>query len=391
MEYKIQVTTAFGLEAVTKREMQDLGIEQITVEDGHLETNGDEYTIAKLNIWLRTADRVRIVFGRFKAYTFTELFDRTHALPWEDLIPPNGEFPVDGKSYKSKLFSISDSQAIVKKAMVEKLKKTHQLDWFPETGARFPIEVSLRNDIATITVDTSGESLHKRGYRKGQGKAPLKETLAAAMVLLSYWNKDRTLHDPFCGSGTIPIEAAMIARNIAPGLDRAFTLTEFSDVFKKAFADVKKEAFQAVDYDTPLYIYGSDIDHRQVLTARDNAARIGLEEDITFFVKDIRDVDLLDKYGVCITNPPYGARISDEEEAKELANALGHRFKDLPTWSVYALSPIEEFEALYGKKADRRRKLFNGDLKVQYYQYYGPRPPKDFNYASAKVFDKKTD
>lgn len=384
-QYRIQVTTAFGLEAVTKREMQDLGIEKIDVEDGHLECDGDETTIARLNLWLRTADRVRIVFGRFKAFTFTELFDQTKALPWEELIPPTGEFPVDGKSYKSKLFSISDSQAIVKKAIVEKLKETHKLEWFPETGPKFPLEVSIRKDVATLTVDTSGTSLHKRGYRKGQGKAPLKETLAAAMVLLSYWNKDRTLHDPFCGSGTIPIEAAMIARNIAPGIDREFTMTEFSDRFKKAFADEKKKAFEAVDYDTPLYIFGSDVDHRQVLTARDNAARIGLEEDITFFVKDIRDVDLLDKYGVCITNPPYGARISDADEAEELARVLGKRFNALPTWSVYALSPLENFETLYGKPADRRRKLFNGDLKVQYFQYYGPRPPKDYNYAEAKV------
>lgn len=384
MEYKIQVTTAFGLEAITKREMQALGFTEIQVEDGHLETVGDETAVAKLNLWLRTADRVRIVFGRFKALTFTELFDQTHALDWGGLMPKDASFPVDGKSYKSKLFSISDSQSIVKKAIVEKMKMRYGGDWLAETGAKFPIEVSIRKDIASITVDTSGTSLHKRGYRKAQGKAPLKETLAAALISLSYWNPDRTLHDPFCGSGTIPIEAAMVGRNMAPGLDREFTAQHFSPEFKEAFDLEKKEAFSAIDYDRKLFILGSDIDHRQVLTARDNAARIGLEEDITFFVKDVKDLDLLDKYGVAITNPPYGERISDEEGAEQLIKEFGKLFAQLPTWSVYALSPMENFETLYGKPADRKRKLFNGDLKVNYFQYYGPKPDADFNFASAK-------
>ncbi len=384
MEYTIQVTTAFGLEAITKREMQALGFDEITVEDGHLETTGDEAAIAKLNLWLRTADRVRIVFGRFKAMTFTELFDRTNALDWPSLLPKDANFPVDGKSYKSKLFSISDSQAIVKKSIVEKLKKAYGGDWLPETGAKYPIEVSIRKDIASITIDTSGGSLHKRGYRKAQGKAPLKETLAAALIALSYWNPDRTLHDPFCGSGTIPIEAAMVGRNMAPGLDREFTAREFNETFREAFDAEKKAAFGQIDYDRKLYIMGSDIDHRQILTARDNATRIGLEDDITFFVKDIKELDLLDKYGVAITNPPYGARIGDEESVEALIKEFGRIFSALPTWSVYALSPVENFESLFGKKADRKRKLFNGDLKVDYFQYYGPKPDADFNYASAK-------
>lgn len=380
MNYTLQVTTAFGLEAVTKREMQDLGYTDIQVEDGHLEITGGAQDVARLNLWLRTADRVRIVYGRFPATTFTELFDRTHNLSWAELLPADAEFPVDGRSYKSKLFSISDSQAIVKKAIVEKLKLAYRTDWFQETGVRFPLEVAIRKDIASITVDTSGESLHKRGYRKAQGSAPLKETLAAALVLLSYWNKERTLHDPFCGSGTIPIEAAMIGRNMAPGLDRAFAAQFFSDAFAEAFAAEKKKAFAAIDYDTPLYLAGSDIDHRQVLTARDNAARIGLEDDITFFIKDVRELDLLDKYGVCITNPPYGTRLGDTEEARRLIREFGEKFRSVPSWSVYALSPLEDFETLYGKPADRKRKLFNGDLKVDYFQYYGPRPPADYSF-----------
>lgn len=384
MNYILQITTAFGLEAVAKREMQALGFQNITVEDGHLETEGGPQDIARLNLWLRTADRVRIVFGRFRAESFTELFDGTYALPWADLLPVDAEFPVDGRTYKSKLFSISDSQAIVKKAIVEKLKQAHQVDWFAETGVKFPLEVSIRKDIASITVDTSGESLHKRGYRRAQGAAPLKETLAAALLSLSYWNPERTLHDPFCGSGTIPIEAAMIARNMAPGLDRAFAAQHFSEDFAHAFAEEKKKAFAAIDYDRRLYIAGSDIDHRQVLTARDNAARIGLEDDITFFIKDVKELDLLDKYGVCVTNPPYGARLSDAEEAEELIRAFGQKFQSVPTWSVYALSPAGNFEALYGKTADRKRKLFNGDLKVNYYQYYGPRPPADYSYKKGE-------
>lgn len=380
MKDRIQVTTAFGLEAVTRREMQDLGFSDIRVEDGHLETVGGPAEVARLNLWLRTADRVRMIIGRFPATSFTELFDKTHALPWQELLPKDAEFPVDGRSYKSKLFSISDSQAIVKKAIVEKLKKAYHMDWFEETGARFPLEVAIRKDIATITLDTSGESLHKRGYRKAQGAAPLKETLAAALLLLSYWNPERTLHDPFCGSGTIPIEAAMIGRNMAPGLDRDFAAQHFSEAFARAFSEEKKKAFAAIDYDKRLYISGSDIDHRQVLTARDNAARIGLEEDIVFFIKDVKDLDLLDKYGVCVTNPPYGARLGETGAAQELVQNFSKKFQSVPTWSVYALSPLENFETLYGRPADRKRKLFNGDLKVNYYQYYGPRPPADYSY-----------
>lgn len=380
MDYQIQVTTAFGLEAVTRREMQALGFSDIQTKDGHLETQGGAREIARLNLWLRTADRVRLVFGRYPATSFTELFDGAYALPWTELLPPDAAFPVDGRSYKSKLFSISDSQAIVKKAIVEKMKEAYKTDWFSESGVVFPLEVSLRNDIATITVDTSGDALHKRGYRKAQGEAPLKENLAAALLLLSYWNPERTLHDPFCGSGTIPIEAAMIGRNMAPGLDREFAAQFFSDDFAKAFAAERKQALSVIDYDRRLFLFGSDIEHRAVLSARDNAANIGLEEDITFFIKDVKELDLLDKYGVCVTNPPYGARLGKEEEAEALIRTFGRKFQSVPSWSVYALSPLERFESCYGKPADRRRKLYNGDLKVDYFQYYGPRPPKDYKY-----------
>lgn len=380
MAFVLQITTAFGLEAVVKRELYDLGYETVQVEDGHLEIKGSYEDVAKLNLWLRAADRVRIVVARFPAKSFEDLFQGVTRLPWGDLMPVTAKFPVDAKSYKSALFSLSDIQSIAKKAIVESMKKKYNTGWFEETGALFPIEVGIRRDIASVTLDTTGVSLHKRGYRTAQGAAPLKETLAAALLLLSYWNPDRTLHDPFCGSGTIPIEAAMIARNIAPGLDRSFAGQEFGDAFAREFIRVRKEALSVIDHKKRLYILGSDIDHRQVLTARDNAARIGLGDDITFFIKDIRELDLLDKYGVCITNPPYGDRLADAEEADALIRAMGSLFGALPTWSVYALSPSEEFEALYGKPSDRKRKLFNGDKKVWYYQYYGPRPPRDFDY-----------
>lgn len=369
-------TTTFGLEAICKRELIDLGYKNLVVENGKVKFTGDERDIVKANIWLRTADRVLLTMGEFKALTFDELFERTKALPWDEWIREDGNFIVEGKSIKSKLYSISDCQRIVEKAVVEKLKTKYNVEWFKKTGPKYIIEVSLLNDMATLTIDTSGDGLHKRGYRDRAGDAPIKETLAAAMILLSYWNKDRVLFDPFCGSGTIPIEAAMIGRNIAPGLDRSFVSDEWPRIKKEYWTEIKKEAFSLIDNETKLHILGCDIDKRSILRARDNAANFGLGEDIAFFMKDMRDVDLKDEYGVVITNPPYGERMGEKQEVHRLYRDLGSKFSEFKTWSVYVITAEEEFEKLYGKKADRKRKLYNGRIKVDYYQYYGPRPPK---------------
>lgn len=369
-------TTTFGLEAVCKRELMDLGYEKVEVENGKLTFKASKRDIAKTNIWLRTADRVLLKMGEFKALTFDELFERTKALPWEEWIPEDGNFVVEGKSISSKLFSISDCQRIVEKAIVEKLKTKYDVSWFEKTGAKYTVEVSLLKDIATLTIDTSGEGLHKRGYRDRAGDAPIKETLAAAMILLSYWNKERTLLDPFCGSGTIPIEAAMIGKNIAPGLDRNFAAEEWPNIDKEFWTEEKRRAFKAIDNDVKLDILGCDIDKRSILRARDNAANLGLEDDIQFFMKDMRDVDLKNEYGVVITNPPYGERMGEDEEVQELYTDLGDKFREFDTWSMYVITSEEDFEKLYGRKADRKRKLYNGRIKVDYYQFYGPRPPK---------------
>lgn len=369
-------TTTFGLEAVCKRELMDLGYSDMKVENGKISFNGTERDITITNLWLRTADRVLLKMGEFKALTFDELFERTKALPWDEWIPEDGNFVVEGKSIDSKLFSISDSQRIVEKAIVEKLKTKYNVEWFQKTGAKFTVEVSLLKDIATLTIDTSGEGLHKRGYRDRAGDAPIKETLAAAMILLSYWNKERTLLDPFCGSGTIPIEAAMIGRNMAPGIDRSFAAEGWERVPKEYWVEERRRALQAIDNETELHILGCDIDKRSILRARDNAANMGLEDDIQFFMKDMREVDLKNEYGVVITNPPYGERMGEKEEIQQLYKDMGEKFRELDTWSTYVITSDEDFEKLYGKKADKKRKLYNGRIKVDYYQIYGPRPPK---------------
>lgn len=369
-------TTTFGLEAVARRELEALGYDNIKVENGRVIFEGSEEDIAKANIWLRTAERVFVRLGEFKALSFEELFDRTKELPWDEWLTEDANFIVEGKSVNSKLYSISDCQRIVEKAVVEKLKTRYKRDWFDKTGPRYTIEVSILKDVASLTIDTSGEGLHKRGYRDRAGDAPIKETLAAAMILLSYWNKDRVLFDPFCGSGTIPIEAAMIGRNIAPGLDRSFDAEEWPRVKKEYWAEARKEAFSLIDNDSKLHILGSDTDKRSILRARDNAANLGLEDDIAFFMKDMRDVDLHDDYGVVITNPPYGERIGEREEVHALYKDFGEKFRALDSWSIYLITSEEKFEDLYGKKASRKRKLYNGRIKVDYYQYYGPRPPR---------------
>lgn len=378
MEAVFIATTVLGLEAIVKRELIKLGYEDLVVKDGRVEVKAPLEDAAKLNINLRCAERVLLKFGEFKALTFDELFEKTKALPWEDLLTEDALFPVEGRSHQSKLFSISDCQRIVKKAIVEKLKQSYHTDWFEEEGPRFRIEISMLKDIATITIDTSGDALHKRGYRDRAGDAPLKETLAAAMIELSYWNPSRTLYDPFCGSGTILIEAAMIGKNIAPGIDREFDAQYWPVIGEEVFKRERREALNRIDHSVKLHLLGSDIDKRSILRARDNAENIGVNEDIQVFMKDMRDVDLEDNYGVVITNPPYGERMGDLGEVEELYLDFGRKMKDFETWSVYLLTSYERFEKLYGKKADRKRKLYNGRIKVDYYQFYGPRPLKDF-------------
>lgn len=372
---EIIATTNFGLEAVTKRELIDLGYDDLKVSDGKVEFTGTLRDIAILNLNLRTAERVLIKIASFKAMSFEELFNKTFKINWEEILPVDGNFIVQGKSVKSQLFSISDCQRITEKAIIKKLQETYKVDWFEKSKDRYKIEVSLFKDIATITLDTSGDGLHKRGYREASYKAPISETIAASLVLLSYWKSDRMLCDPFCGSGTIPIEAAMIAKNIAPGLMRKFDFEKFFFMDEKIIKEEKKRCYANIDYEKKLEIFASDISPAAISIAKNNAEILGLEEDIKFFEKDIRELDLPDDYGVIITNPPYGIRIG-VEEAPDLIKELGELYKTIPTWSLYAITADEEFEKQLGKKCDRKRKLYNGRIKTDYYQYYGPRPPK---------------
>lgn len=367
-------TSTFGLESVVKKELINLGYKDLSVENGKVTFKAEEKDIPIVNLWLRSADRVLLKMGEFKATSFEELFEKTKALPWDEWITEDGEFTVEGKSVNSKLYSISDSQAIVKKAVVEKLKTKYHTEWFKETGAKFTIEVSLLKDVATLTIDTSGPGLHKRGYRIKSVEAPLKETLAAALVQLSYWNRDRLLIDPFCGSGTIPIEAAMIGKNIAPGLNRSFASENWPRVKKEYWHEARRKAWDAMLKDVKLNIIGCDIDKKAIEIAKENAYSIELEKDIRFINKDFRDFDFRDNYGIIICNPPYGERIGEREEVKAIYRDMGRIFGHLDTYSIYVLTSNEDFEMLYGKKADKKRKLYNGRIKVDYYQYFGPKP-----------------
>lgn len=370
---KLIATTNIGLEAVTKRELLDLGYEDLEVSDGKIKISCQLKDIAILNLRLRTAERVLLLIDSFRAETFEELFDKVFEISWWDYIAEDDQFIIQGRSRKSKLFSISDCQRITEKAIIEKLKMKYKVSWFEKSGPRVKIEVSLLNDIAEITLDTSGDGLHKRGYREVNYKAPLSETIAASLVKLSFWKKDRILADPFCGSGTIPIEAAMIEKNIAPGLMRDFDFVKFKFFDEELFKKEKKKCYSEIKYDEKLEILASDVSHKAIQIARANAEILGLEEDISFFQKDIRDLDLPDDYGVIITNPPYGERIG-KEDVDELNKELGELARSLKTWSYYIITANENFEKNFGKKADRNRKLYNGRLKTYYYQYYGPKP-----------------
>ncbi|MBN9653032.1 class I SAM-dependent RNA methyltransferase [Halobacillus sp. GSS1] len=368
-------TAAMGLEAIVGKEVKALGYEDIQIENGRVVFEADVSAIPRANLWLRTADRVKLLVGRFKATSFDELFENTKALPWEAFIEEDGEFPVVGKSVKSKLYSVPDCQSIVKKAIVERLKVKHGIDsWLKETGAFYRVEVAIHKDEALLTIDTSGSGLHKRGYRVGQGEAPLKETLAAALVQITNWSPDQPFVDPFCGSGTIAIEAALIGQNIAPGFNREFASENWGFIPQKAWDAAFQEAEDAANYDQSLQIFGSDIDPDLIEIAKKNAMEAGLGELITWKQMQMSDFKPKQENGYLVSNPPYGERMGEREEVEQMYRNLGTIMRDHPSWSVYILTSHEGFEKLYGKPATKKRKLFNGFIKTDYYQYFGRKP-----------------
>lgn len=368
----------FGLESVLKREVLDLGYEISSVEDGRVSFWGDAQAICDANVFLRTAERILLKVGAFKAETFEELFDKTKAIPWEHYIPKDGKFWVTkAASVKSKLFSPSDIQSIMKKAMVERLKQKYHVEWFAEDGASYPVRVFLMKDIVTIGIDTSGTSLHKRGYRQMTVKAPITETLAASLIMLTPWKKDRILVDPFCGSGTFPIEAAMMAANIAPGMNRSFTAEDWENLIpKKAWYDAMDEAHDLVNTDIDVDIQGYDLNPDAVKAARQNAKDAGVEQLIHFQERAVKDLRHPKKYGFIITNPPYGERLEEKKDLPVLYKEFGESFKRLDTWSAYMITSYEEAEKYFGRKADKNRKIYNGMLKTYFYQFQGPKPPR---------------
>ena len=368
----------FGLEALLKREIDDLGYDITEVADGRVTFLGDEEALCRANIFLRTAERILIKIGSFHAETFEELFQGTKALPWEEYIPADGRFWVaKAASVKSQLFSPSDIQSIMKKAMVECMKEVYHVEWFPEDGDSFPVRAFLMKDEVTVGLDTTGDSLHKRGYRKLTAKAPIAENLAAALIMLTPLNGSRILVDPFCGSGTIPIEAAMMAANMAPGMHRHFTAEGWGHIVgEEVWRDAFEEAEDLVDMDVEPDIQGYDIDDDMVNIARANARLAGVEKLIHFQRRDVAQLSHPKKYGFLITNPPYGERMHDREELPELYETIGKRFRELDSWSMYLISAYENAERYIGRKADKNRKIYNGMMKAYYYQYLGPKPPK---------------
>lgn len=368
----------FGLEAVLKREILDLGYEIAKVEDGRVTFYGDAGAVCYANIFLRTAERILWKVGSFRAVTFEELFERTRELPWEAYIPKNGRFWVTkAASVKSKLFSPSDIQSIMKKAMVRRLGECYRMEHFPEDGAPYPVRVFLMKDEVTVGIDTSGVSLHKRGYREVSGKAPITETLAAALIMLTPWQRDRILVDPFCGSGTFPIEAAMIAADIAPGMNRSFTAEKWTNLIpKKLWYDAAEEAGDRIRDNVDADIQGYDVDRSVIKIARRNAKEAGVEHLIHFQERDVRELNHPKKYGFVITNPPYGERLEEKEALPGLYRAFGESFNRLDSWSAYMITSYEEAEKYFGRKADKNRKIYNGMLKTYFYQFHGPKPPK---------------
>lgn len=376
--YELIAPCHFGLEAVLKKEILDLGYEISQVEDGKVTFLGDAEAICRANIFLRTTERILLKVGSFRATSFEELFQGTKALPWEEYIPQDGRFWVKkANSIKSKLFSPSDIQSIMKKAMVDRMKQGYGVSVIPETGADYPVRVSLYKDIVTVALDTTGESLHKRGYRKLTSKAPIEETLAAALIMLTPWNKDRILVDPFCGSGTFPIEAAMMAANIAPGMNRSFLSEDWKQLIpRKCWYEAMDEAQEMVDDTVSVDIQGYDLDPEVVKAARANAELAGVAHMIHFQQRPVADLSHPKKYGFLITNPPYGERIEDKKNLPALYTQIGDRFKALDSWSAFIITSYEDVEKYMGRKADRNRKIYNGMMKTYFYQFLGPKPPK---------------
>ncbi|MBE5937587.1 MAG: class I SAM-dependent RNA methyltransferase [Lachnospiraceae bacterium] len=368
----------FGTEAVCKREITDLGYEISQVEDGKVTFKGGLDAMCRANINMRTTERILLKVASFNAYTFDELFEKTKKIPWEELIPRNGRFWVaKANSIKSKLFSPSDIQSIMKKAMVERLKERYKISWFPEDGEDYPLRVTIVKDVVTIGLDTSGESLHKRGYRKWTAKAPITETLASSLIMLTPWNKDRLLIDPFCGSGTIPIEAAMMGARIAPGMNRHFisekwTSLDTTDLYKKAF----EEAKSMVNPDAELAIQGYDIDEECIRMSMANAKLAGVDKMIHFQRRSVEELSSNKKYGFIITNPPYGERLEDKATVQKLYSVMGNVFDNLDTWSKFIITAYEDAERYLGRKAGKNRKLYNGMMKTYFLQYMGPKPPR---------------
>ena len=377
-KYELFAPCHFGLEAVLKREIIDLGYEVTEVVDGRVSFEGDEEAIARCNVFLRTTERVMLKVGSFKAVTFDELFEKTKALPWENFIPKDGKFWVKkASSIKSKLFSPSDIQRIVKKAIVDRLSGKYNILRFPEDGSEYPIRITILKDEVTVGLDTSGESLHKRGYRRLTVKAPITETLAAALISLTPWKKDRLLIDPFCGSGTIPIEAALIGLNIAPGMKRDFQAMAWDNIFPKSlFKEAKKEAEDLIDRETKLSIQGYDLDTSALDAARGNLSLAGLEGNIHFQQRDMRDISSAKKYGFIITNPPYGERLEEKEAMPQLYREMGKAFQKLDEWSYYIITGFEDAPKYFGRKPDKNRKIYNGMMKTYFYSYQGAKPPR---------------
>ena len=368
----------FGLESVLKRELQDLGCEISLVEDGRVTFRGGMDTLCRANIFLRTAERVLLQAGRFRAESFDELFENIKAIPWQAYIPADGKFWVTkATSVKSRLFSPSDIQAIVKKAMVERLKQRYGVSWFPESGASYPVRITFLKDEAVVGIDTSGESLHRRGYRKLASKAPITETLAAALLMLTPWRGDRILVDPFCGSGTFPIEAAMMAAHMAPGVNRSFAAEEWKNlVDRKLWYEAVTEANDLLDDTVETDIQGYDIDPDMVKAARENARDAGVDHLIHFQARPVSELRHPKKYGFLVTNPPYGERLEEKEALPALYREIGEAYGRLDSWSMYLITAYEDAERYIGRKADKNRKIYNGMLKTYFYQYLGPKPPR---------------
>lgn len=376
--YDLIAPCHFGLESVLKREITDLGYEVTQVEDGRVTFLGDAEAVCRANIFLRTAERILIKAGNFHAKTFEELFQGTKSIPWEAFIPEDGKFWITkAASVKSKLFSPSDIQSIMKKAMVERLKEVYHIEWFKESGQSFPVRVFLMKDEVTVALDTTGESLHKRGYRKLTAKAPIAENLAAALLMLTPWKKDRILVDPFCGSGTFPIEAAMMAAGIAPGMNRSFTAESWRHLIPaRQWYDAVEEATELMNPDVDTDIQGYDIDDTMVSTARENARLAGVDKLIHFQKRGVDQLSHSKKYGFIVTNPPYGERLEEKQNLPALYRVIGERFKSLDSWSLYLITAYEQAENALGLKAAKNRKIYNGMMKTYFYQFPGPKPPK---------------